>query len=192
MDSVWDISIWTVNNTKFLVKSTASNEINRPTWKLFTSVAVAGIWFSWTTWLNWKAVLHLQSCIVIIVLCQLPSLRDWQSAKQSGKAWMKWIRLPKKHWMTLSVLPCRETRRNIVKVLPVWCSPLSWLSFWFTWFWQPRLKVSKIHWLSCWQCRWLLPELWSSCISEILRWIFSVRSVLSCWSVWWRRTVFLL
>ena len=66
-----------------------------------------------------QAVLHLQSCIVIIVLCQLPSLRDWQTAKQSGKVWMKWIRLPKKHWMTLSALPCRETRKNIVKVPPV-------------------------------------------------------------------------
>ena len=35
--------------------------------------------------IDWKAVLHLQSCIVIIVLCQLPSLRDWQTAKQSDK-----------------------------------------------------------------------------------------------------------
>ena len=46
-------------------------------------------------------------------------LPDWLKEKPLVTVWTRWIRLPRKHWTTLSAPPCRGTRKNIVKVLPV-------------------------------------------------------------------------
>lgn len=64
-----------------------------------------------------ETVSPLPNCTVTTDLYQPQFPPDWLTERPSDKDWMKWIRLPRKHWTILSVPHYPETPRNTVKVL---------------------------------------------------------------------------